>query len=63
MTETEFQAGDVVKLKSGGPAMTVQDVGLGTENTGVKCIWFSSNDMKREEVFRSVLLKRTQAPA
>ena len=42
--------------------MTVQEVGLGTEKAGVKCVWFSSNDMKREEVFRDVLLKRTSAP-
>ena len=63
MTDTELQAGDVVKLKSGGPAMTVQEFALGTEKAGVKCIWFSSNDMKREEIFSAVLLKRTPAPA
>ena len=63
MTDIELQAGDVVKLKSGGPAMTVQQVGMGTDKAGVKCIWFSSNDMKREEIFSAVLLKRTSAPA
>ena len=52
-----------MKLKSGGPAMTVQQVGMGTDKAGVKCIWFSSNDMKREEIFSAVLLKRTSAPA
>ena len=40
----KFSKGDVVVLKSGGPKMTVVDVGdysmgLGPKN-GVSCVWF-----------------------
>lgn len=42
----EIKKGDVVRLKSGGPKMTVEEVGdygpLGPEN-GAKCTWFEGN--------------------
>jgi uncharacterized protein YodC (DUF2158 family) len=37
-----FQIGDVVKLKSGGPKMTVESM----DNDGVKCVWFDKADSK-----------------
>lgn len=50
MSPNEFQIGHVVQLKSGGPVMTVQDVGdfspMGP-NPGVLCVWF--DDKKRDE--------------
>lgn len=45
---SEIQKGDVVQLKSGGPQMTVEDVGnygglaMGPEH-GAKCVWFEKN--------------------
>lgn len=33
-----FQIGDVVKLKSGGPSMTVTQLGL--THSRVECAWF-----------------------
>lgn len=33
----DFKIGDVVRLKSGGPAMTVDSV----ENHTLTCVWFS----------------------
>jgi uncharacterized protein YodC (DUF2158 family) len=41
---SEFKKGDVVRLKSGGPRMTVQDLGsfTGIED-GVVCVWFENN--------------------
>ena len=40
----EFKKGDVVRLKSGGPKMTVSDVGdyttSGGPEDGVHCVWF-----------------------
>jgi uncharacterized protein YodC (DUF2158 family) len=49
----EVKRGDVVQLKSGGPRMTVADVGdyspLRPKN-GAKCIWFEGNK-KNEDVF------------
>jgi len=39
-----FEPGDIVQLKSGGPAMTVS----GTDADGVRCVWFAeiSGDVK-----------------
>lgn len=48
-----FRKGQKVKLKSGGPLMTVDDVGdfsgmgLGPEN-GVRCIWFAKDELKQQ---------------
>jgi len=56
----EFKKGDVVCLKSGGPDMTVVDLGnygpLGPKD-GVKCQWFDKAT-RREEVFESETLKK-----
>jgi uncharacterized protein YodC (DUF2158 family) len=35
-----FQVGDLVKLRSGGPKMTVQSVNAGQEDQLVHCVWF-----------------------
>lgn len=43
-----FQVGDLVKLKSGGPVMTVS--WINNENTG--CNWFNQNDELRTANFR-----------
>lgn len=41
---TEFKKGDTVRLKSGGPLMTVSDTGKDfTENEMVWCVWFEKN--------------------
>ena len=41
MTDQKFKTGDVVKLKSGGPIMTVTNV-AGTD--AVNCVWFDNNN-------------------
>jgi uncharacterized protein YodC (DUF2158 family) len=57
---TAFNKGDVVQLKSGGPIMTVAELGDftygGGPEHGVKCIWF---DRGRQEhaLFDSAVLK------
>lgn len=40
----EFKLGDIVELKSGGPAMTI--IGLPSEKLGslIQIAWFSGND-------------------
>ncbi len=35
-----FEAGEVVQLKSGGPAMTVAAV----DSAGVHCVWYGESD-------------------
>lgn len=49
-----FKEGDVVRLKSGGPKMTVVDVDAAR---GVcACAWFAGNDVHRDD-FRATALK------
>lgn len=60
MSAEEIKAGDVVVLKSGGPKMTVSEVGSygmtkGIEK-GAKCTWFDKTTLK-EEVFHLEAIK------
>lgn len=55
-----FQSGNQVRLKSGGPVMTVQHVGdfgpIGP-NPGVLCVWFDSKSgTPLDKVFRPEML-------
>jgi len=56
----EIKKGDEVKLKSGGPIMTVQDIGdyvtAGIED-GISCIWFEGKDIKEKVFDRATLIK------
>ncbi|MGQ7934718.1 YodC family protein [Paraburkholderia sp. D1E] len=57
-----FSKGDVVQVKSGGPAMTVSNVGdysgMGTgPQDGVLCIWFDGKK-KVEDVFDAATLEK-----
>lgn len=63
---SEFQKGDVVQLKSGGPRMTVSDVGdysgfgMGPKD-GVKCVWFENVkgvQKNQSEVFDAAVLNK-----
>jgi uncharacterized protein YodC (DUF2158 family) len=54
---TDFAIGEVVKLKSGGHEMTVQEI---TED-GAKCIW-SDGKRVRSESFHPTLLIARDAP-
>lgn len=59
----EFKAGDIVRLKSGGPKMTVEKVGetYMTGEQGVWCVWFekigNKQNVKQQETFSPVLLE------
>jgi uncharacterized protein YodC (DUF2158 family) len=58
MSDTQFKAGDVVTLKSGGPEMTIDDIskyGMGSTDRA-KCIWFDGKK-KMEDVFELHSLK------
>lgn len=58
----EFKAGDVVVLKSGGPRMTVSQVGQAhmTGEDTVWCVWFErvgSKQVKQEATFSPAVLQ------
>lgn len=48
----EFKTGDVVKMKSGGPAMTVQCV-----EGEIKCCWFQTDSFAAHWFHREMLEK------
>jgi uncharacterized protein YodC (DUF2158 family) len=50
-----FTAGDVVKLKSGGPKMTISEF---VSQCGVKCLWFDHGQVM-SAVFSTASLRRT----
>jgi uncharacterized protein YodC (DUF2158 family) len=52
-----FQPGDVVQLKSGGPAMTVDCI---QEDGTLWCIWFADK-ANQSDAFHPHLLKKTGA--
>lgn len=60
MDQEEFKVGDVVQLKSGGPKMTIEDIGnysfAGTE-IKAKCVWFEGTKQK-EGVFAPATLMK-----
>ena len=53
MTMTNFKTGDVVRLKSGSPKMTVH-----TSDTGaVSCQWFDRNGKTQKDSFPPDMLE------
>ncbi len=61
----EFEKGDVVHLKSGGPTMTVENVGerAMTGEETVWCVWFEQvrgRQVAQRETFSPVALKKAQ---
>lgn len=60
--QSDYNVGDVVFLKSGGPSMTVSQ---GRGSTGlvyghIACQWFDDDDHLHEEAFRPETLTRSQ---
>jgi len=43
----QFNVGDVVRLKSGGPRMTIDRQNVGSNSENVVCLWFDGT--KRTE--------------
>lgn len=49
--EKQFKVGDVVRLKSGGPKMTVvenPDIYFGSDVLKVKCQWFDGSKLSED---------------
>jgi uncharacterized protein YodC (DUF2158 family) len=60
----DFQPGDLVRLKSGGPTMTVEQVSTRamTGEPGVWCVWFEGAGSKqtcKRDTFSPVVLEKT----
>jgi uncharacterized protein YodC (DUF2158 family) len=56
----DFKPGDLVKLKSGGPVMTVEAVGDHYGTPTVWCVWFEKvgpKQTKQTETFAPVVLE------
>ena len=58
----DFGVGDVVQLKSGGPAMTIEYIGLFSMGAGegaekAKCVWFEGKK-RMEGVFELPTLSK-----
>lgn len=62
----DLRVGDVVQLKSGGPKMTIKEMGkYGMGNTThieAKCAWFDGTKLK-EELFEPESLKKVNPDA
>lgn len=54
----EFEKGDVVELKSGGPKMTVSDIGEHYGEKKIWCVWFEKTK-KFEDTFAPEVLKKS----
>ncbi|HLX65290.1 MAG TPA: DUF2158 domain-containing protein [Planctomycetota bacterium] len=62
---SEFKQGDVVRLKSGGPDMTVENIADYAVDRdakqSVKCAWFQGKTLNRE-VFSLDMLEKVEKP-
>jgi uncharacterized protein YodC (DUF2158 family) len=63
----DFKPGDLVRVRSGGPTMTVEKLGktamLGED--AVWCVWFEkigNKQVAQEKTFHPVVLEKTQKP-
>jgi len=59
----QFKIGDLVRLRSGSPLMTVHNIGdytlSGGTNPGVLCVWFDDKK-KVKDVFHPDVLDREE---
>ncbi len=51
-----MKTGDVVKLKSGGPLMTINNMSKGGLTTHAQCVWFKGSTLLRGEFNANLLL-------
>ena len=61
-SEESFQIGigDVVRLKSGGPAMTVTDIYGSDSRLSMKCMWFDKELNANHDMFPCLTLNRVE---
>ena len=57
-----FNPGDTVRLKSGGPVMTVVEFASFSGSEGYRCRWFDDKHKLTEDVFTEAELERYVRP-
>jgi uncharacterized protein YodC (DUF2158 family) len=55
MESNEIKKGDQVKVKSGSPRMTVNEI---LENDQIECLWFDEKNQHHYETFSRAVLKK-----
>jgi len=53
----DFVVGDVVRLKSGGESMTIEEI----DGDDISCVWFEKKNLQRQ-TFGSATLKKYVRP-
>jgi uncharacterized protein YodC (DUF2158 family) len=53
----DFQRGDTVQLKSGGPKMTIERIGSSADTNAVLCMWFDGAKLQ-DQWFQPTSLKK-----
>lgn len=62
----DFQPGEMVRLKSGGPRMTIDDIGdyspmgVGGEPHKAKCSWFDEKNKRMTDLFALHTLEKIE---
>lgn len=59
-----FELGDTVELKSGGPTMTIEKIGPrfeGQKEQGAHCAWFNEKNQPQKSWFPLTSLKKVNA--
>ncbi|MGF6774928.1 DUF2158 domain-containing protein [Burkholderia sp. 9120] len=63
MASAKLVVGDVVKLKSGGPWLTVTEDKFKAGSKTVACSWFSGDDLRTEVFLREALESKNSPEA
>lgn len=62
MSISEPKIGNLVTLKSGGPAMTIKNIGYTAKDScELTCVWFTKDGQLNEAVFRSEIIERVNS--
>ena len=51
MEEVKFKQGDVVKLRSGGPTMTIEELNMTSSIEVATCTWFDKDSAVQQQDF------------
>ena len=61
MSISNPKIGELVALKSGGPVMTIQDVGYTPKGSyKLTCAWFTKDERLNEGAFRGEIIERVK---